>query len=98
MARGLGGRYFSKYYTTAAGGDLLAQVKTSLGITGNLSVLKMTLVSPSKLTININGIGDSDMYLDADTRYKLSLDSDDCQVVSLVTAEIVANVFIAIIY
>jgi len=81
------GRYFS--FTTgslAAGTDLIAEAETLTGIS-NIIAKKLTLVCSGSLSLNINGLAGSTLYLDQDSLYRLALDDGDVLISSLVTVE-----------
>jgi hypothetical protein len=92
------GKYYSEFFITSAGSDLLDQVRTNLGV-DRLTVDKMTFVTSSNLHIDINDIGIySSLYPDPDAIYKLSLDSNDINVSVIRTQEGSMTVFLAIVY
>lgn len=96
----LQGKYFSvKLATVDAEDDLIAIAKTLTGI-DSIVVKKLTLISDGLIKIDVNNLGVySDLYLDSDDKYKLSLDANDCVVTSLVVEDAsVVPLFLAIIF
>jgi len=94
------GRYFSfSSGSVTAGTDLIASAETLTGIS-HINARKLTLVASGSLAIDINHLGvDSTLFQDVDLLYKLSLDSDDCLVSSLVVSETSAcPVFLAMVF
>ena len=95
---GLNGKYFSKSILTAgADEDLLATLKTDLSI-DHLMAKKLTLITSETITVNINGVGFSELYADLDGVSRLSLDADDVNVGSVVVHESGSTVFIAVVF
>lgn len=95
---GIKGRYYSESILTAGvDEDLVETLETSLGISIT-TIQKLTLISADEFHVNVNGVGSSDVYLDTDTRYKLSLDAADVLVSSLVVAEAGVTIFTAVVF
>lgn len=100
MASDIQGKYFS--FTTAsavAGEDLMTKAKALTGET-NMTAKKLTLISSGSLSIDVGGWGVySTLYQDADLLFKLSLDSKDCMINSLVLGQTTASpIFLAMVY
>ena len=79
MANNLFGKFYSNTFTTGSvtgGEDLIAKMETELGIT-KMNPKKLTYIASGSWAININDTGYSQLYMDTDGMYKLSLDSFD---------------------
>jgi len=95
----IAGKYFS--FTSAsvsAGMDLIARAETLAGVS-NIVAKKLTLIASDTVTINVNSAGSSTLFQDTDGYFKLSLDSNDIMVSSLIVAQSTASpVFLAMVY
>ncbi len=101
MAKGLYGKYFS--FTSAsitAGEDLVETLATQIGNTDGIVPKKITLISSGSIAIDINNLGVySTLFADADSLYKLSLDSNDVEIKSIVSEEDSASpIFLAVVF
>lgn len=93
------GKYFAKSITTSgADEDLITTMKTALAITESLIAKKITLISLSQFTVSVNGVGYSDVFLDVDNLYKLSLDAVDVAISSLKIHESGVALFLAMVF
>jgi hypothetical protein len=95
----INGNYFAKSITTSgADQDLITTMKTTLAITDALIAKKITLISLSNFTVSVNGVGYSDVFLDVDNLYKLSLDGIDVSISSLKIHESGIALFFAMVF
>jgi len=98
----MSGRYYAESILTAgADEDLFTTLRTSLGFesTDLFTIKKLTMISSDLFTVDVNRLGTfSDVYIDTDLRYKLSLDYKDVIISSLVVHEAAVTVFVAIVY
>ena len=92
-----GRNVYSKYLTSVTDTDILAQIRTTLG-RSDLLFTKMSLVSDSSFTYDVNSLGVfSDPYLDAlDSKYKISVDADEVLIVSAVIHENALSIWVAV--
>lgn len=95
----INGKYFAKTLTTTgANEDLISKLKTELGITA-MSVKKLTLCTSGEVHISVNNNAYSDMYLNSDLVYSVSLNEEDVFVTSLRVLEGSATgLFLAVVY
>lgn len=100
MGSNIQGTYYSGYFTTGSveGYDIMSAIETTLG--KNITAKKLTYISSSASTIDINGSGTySSLFADTDGYFKLSLDSLDCTISSLKVKQTSASgIFVAIVY
>jgi len=104
MAIGLHGYYYS--FTSAsvtAGEDLITTIATKLGgtrATNGIVPKKLTLISSGSIAIDINSLGKySTLFADTDGLFKLSLDSQDVEIKSMVSQSMSASpIFIAVVF
>lgn len=97
---GLYGKYYSELLsTTEAGEDLITKLKTSLGVS-RMTVKKLTLICSTEIHVDVNSTGVySDLWLDTDSTYRLSLDGNDVLISTLlVEEESISDIFVAVIY
>jgi len=98
----MSGRYYAEsILTVGADQNLITTLRASLGFesTDLFTIKKLTMISSDLFTVDVNNLGSfSDVYVDTDLRYKLSLDYEDVIVSSLVVHEAAVTVFVAIVY
>ena len=95
MADGIAGRYYSNTFTSTAGGDLITQFQTESGA-DFVNIKKMTLITLVDVGIDINSTGVySHLFLDTDNLYKLSLDSRDVIINSVLIEDADVEIFLA---
>lgn len=93
------GSYFSfTSASVAANTDLMSVASAIVG--KKVIARKLTLIASGSVAIDINNLGvSSTLFQDADNFYKLSLDSDDCVISSLIITETSASpVFLAMVF
>lgn len=88
--------YYGDTLTSGAGADLFDQIKTATGKT-EIVAKQITMISSSAFTFRTNGNAwANSLYLDTDSRYKMSL--TDVAISSIVTVEGSISIFIAILF
>ena len=90
----MAGKFYSATFTTAAGEDLMTQFRTAVGNTGAV-VRACTLIAEAELHVKINGGEYSELYLDTDAKYKLTLPEGMVLISSLLTQEGTVSVWMA---
>lgn len=88
--------YYGDTLTSSAGADLFDQIKTATGKT-EVVAKQITMISSSAFTFKTNGNAWANgVYLDTDSRYKLSL--TDVAISSIIIVEDAIDIFIAILF
>ena len=93
-----------RYYSTTLSGcdaedDLVETIATAVGAT-KILIKKLTIITAGDISIDINSQGVySSLFQDADNLYKLSLETGDALIGSMVVeSQITSDIFIACIF
>ena len=88
--------YYGDTLTSSAGADLFDQIKSATGKT-EVVAKQITMISSSQFTFKTNGNAWANgVYLDTDSKYKMSL--TDVAISSIVIVEDAISIFIAILF
>jgi len=88
--------YYGDTLTSSAGADLFDQIKSATGKT-EIVAKQITMISSSQFTFKTNGNAWANgVYLDTDSKYKMSL--TDVAISSIVIVEDAISIFIAILF
>lgn len=94
------GKYYSFTSGSIGAGTDLIQVAESLTGISNIVAKKITIIAADSILVDINNLGVySTLFMDSDKYYKLSLDSNDVVVSSLIVGQTTASpVFLAMVF
>lgn len=88
--------YYGDTLTSTAGADLFDQIKTATG-KEQIVAKQITMISSASFTFSVNGeTWVNSVYLDTDSRYKVSL--TNVAISSIVVVENAVAIFIAILF
>lgn len=88
--------YYGDTLTSVAGADLFDQIKTATNLT-QVVAKQITMISSASFTFKVNGEAwANSVYLDTDSRYKVSL--TNVAISSIVVVEDAIDIFIAILF